>query len=160
MEPDESHEFLREIHHSLEHGDYLVIGFDLKKEAGILTRAYNDSAGITAQFNKNVLRRINRDLGGTFNLDHFVYHSIYEPQQSVIKSYLVSTEHQEVYISAIDSLITFEKWEAIHTESSYKYDEAEIEKMAAESGFIVMKNLYDSGHFFADSLWQVKKEGS
>jgi L-histidine N-alpha-methyltransferase len=158
MEPGESHEFLRGIHDSLENGDYLLIGFDLKKEAEILTRAYNDAAGITAQFNKNVLLRINKELGGTFNLDRFAFHSVYEPQQSAIKSYLISTEKQEVYISAIDILFKFEKWEAIHTESAYKYDEAEIEKMAAKSGFIIKKNLYDSWRFFTDSLWQVKKE--
>lgn len=159
MEPGESDEFLRGIHDSLEHGDYLLIGFDLKKEAEILTRAYNDAAGITAQFNKNVLLRINKELGGTFNLDNFDYHSVYDPQESAIKSYLISTEKQEVYISAIDSLIKFEKWEAIHTETSYKYDEADIEEMAAKSGFIIKKNLYDSWHFFTDSLWQVRKEG-
>ncbi|UCH93652.1 MAG: L-histidine N(alpha)-methyltransferase [Candidatus Aminicenantes bacterium] len=157
MDPDQSHEFLRGVHDSLEDGDYLLIGFDLKKDAEILTRAYNDAAGITAQFNKNVLLRINTELGGTFNLDHFAYHSVYDPQAGAIKSYLISTENQEVYISAIDSLIKFEKWEAIHTESAYKYDEAEIEKMAARSGFIIKKNLYDPWRFFTDSLWQVKK---
>jgi dimethylhistidine N-methyltransferase len=158
MAPGESHEFLRGIHDSLENGDYLLIGFDLKKEAEILTRAYNDAAGITAQFNKNVLLRINKELGGTFNPDHFYYHSIYDPQAGAIKSYLISTEKQEVYISAIDSLIKFEKWEAIHTESAYKYGEAQIEEMAAKSGFIIKKNLYDSWRFFTDSLWQVRKE--
>ena len=158
MDPDRSHEFFKGIHDSLEHGDYLLTGFDLKKEAGILTAAYNDAAGITAQFNKNVLLRINKELGGTFDLDRFAYHSIYDPQQGAVKSYLISTEKQEVYIRAIDRMISFEKWEAVHTESAHKYDEAEIARMAAQSGFIIKKNFYDSRHFFTDSLWQVKKE--
>ena len=158
MDPDQAHEFLRGIHQALEDRDYLFIGFDLKKEIGTLTRAYNDSAGITAQFNKNLLRRINKELGGTFDPGRFRYHSIYDPQPGAVQSYLVSTEKQEVYIKAIDKRISFEKWEAIHTESSYKYSEEDIEKLAAGSGFVIKKNFYDTRHFFVDSLWQVVKE--
>jgi L-histidine N-alpha-methyltransferase len=158
MNPLQAHEFLGGIHDSLENGDYLFIGFDLKKEIQILTRAYNDSAGITARFNKNLLLRINKELGGTFSPDGFVYYSAYEPQSGAVKSYLVSTEKQEVYIEAIDRCIRFEQWEAIHTESAHKYNEADIEKMAAASGFIIKKNFFDSRGFFIDSLWQVIKE--
>lgn len=159
MAPDQSYEFLQGIYNSLENGDYLLIGFDLKKDIEILTRAYNDAAGITAKFNKNLLHRINKELGGTFNPDHFAYHSVYDPLESAIKSYLISTEKQDVYIKKIDYLIGFEQWEAIHTESAYKYIETEIEKMAESCGFIIKRNFYDKRRFFIDSLWQVRKEG-
>jgi L-histidine N-alpha-methyltransferase len=70
----------------------------------------------------------------------------------------VSSKDQEVFIETIDRSIRFRQWEAIHTESAYKYNETELEKMAAESGFIIRKNLYDSRSYFIDSLWQVVKD--
>jgi dimethylhistidine N-methyltransferase len=155
MDPREARAFLKGIHDSLDHGDYFLIGLDLKKDIDVLTRAYNDSAGITERFNKNVLLRINRELGGSFDPDRFVYHSIYEPRYGAVRSYLISTGKQEVYIDAIDCRVRLEKWEAIHTESSYKYDEADIQKMAAQSGFTIKENFRDSRGFFVDSLWRV-----
>jgi L-histidine N-alpha-methyltransferase len=87
---DEAREFLHSLWNALEDGDYLLIGFDLKKDIQLLERAYNDSRDVTAQFNLNLLRRINRELGGDFNADQFQYHSFYNTLSGAIESYLIS----------------------------------------------------------------------
>lgn len=156
MNSESADEFLRGLHRSLESGDYLLIGFDLIKDIKILTRAYNDSRGITERFNKNLLVRINRELGGNFDIQKFKFYSTYDPQSRAIKSYLISSIDQEVYIDAIDSIIKFKKGEAIHTESSYKYHTSEIQDIAERNGFAVLKNLFDGRGYFTDSLWQVR----
>ena len=119
--------------------------------------AYDDSKGITRQFHKNLLFRINRELEGSFDPDLFTYRCIYDSKINAIQSYLVSSIDQRVHIKGLDSDIYFEKGEMIHTESSYKYRESDIDKMAQSTGFERIKNLKDSRRFFVDSLWQVKK---
>lgn len=156
MGPEAAHRFLRQIHESLSPGDYLLIGFDLKKDIPIMERAYNDEAGVTEEFNKNLLHRINNELGGDFNPDDFYYHSFFDPRLGAITSYLVSTRKQDVYIRAIDTLVEFREWEPIHTESSFKYTFSLIEQMAAQSGFTIQENFCDHRGFFVDSLWQIR----
>ncbi len=157
MNPGQANEFLQKMHNSQDNGDYLLIGFDLKKDIAVLNKAYNDSQGISEKFNKNILERINKELGGTFETDRFEYCSKYEPEYGAIMTYLKSKEKQEIYIAAIDCCVPLEMGETIHTESSYKYDESDIKGMASENGFGIIKNLYDSRGFFIDSLWQVEK---
>jgi uncharacterized SAM-dependent methyltransferase len=157
LDDDQADEFLRSIWSSLNDKDYLLIGFDLRKDINILMKAYDDSKGVTAEFHKNLLFRINEELGGTFNPDLFKYYCRYDAKDGAIRSYLISNDDQEVYIEALDQFITFEKMEAIHTESSYKYSESIIKKMAERNGFTIIKNLYDKRNFFTDSLWQVVK---
>jgi len=148
--------FLKNIRRSLNTGDYLLIGFDLKKDATILQNAYNDSQGISEKFNKNLLNRINKELGGTFDLNIFDYLSIYDKKEGAIISKLISKKQQNVKISSLNKVFFFEKGETIHTESSYKYNQNDIFYIAEESGFSIIENLYDKKHFFANSLWQLK----
>lgn len=149
--------FLRNLWMGLNDGDLVVIGFDLKKDIAQLLRAYNDSEGVTAQFNLNVLTRINNELGGNFNVDQFHFFGTYDVFSGAIESYLVSQIEQDVHIEAVGRSFHFDQWEPIHTEYSYKYLESDIASLASDTGFQVQENLYDARKFFVDSIWQVCK---
>jgi L-histidine N-alpha-methyltransferase len=153
----ETREFLYGLWNALEDGDYLLIGFDLKKDIQLLERAYNDSQDVTAQFNLNLLHRINRELGGNFNTDQFQHYSSYNALSGAIESYLISRQEQVVDIEALNQSFSFESWEPIHTEYSYKYLESDIASLAEETGFTIVTQLMDSKKYFVDSLWQVSK---
>ncbi len=152
--------FLRNVWNSLNHEDCLLTGFDLKKDIEALLLAYNDTAGVTEQFNLNLLVRINRELGGTFDLSKFRHYGTYNVFNGAMESFLVSTKDQDVYIDTIGRSFSFREWEPIHTEYSYKYLESDIKVLAAETGFRVMTMLFDSRYFFADSIWTVHKPGA
>ena len=153
----EARAFLHCLWNALNDGDYILIGFDLKKDIQQLLAAYNDSRGITAEFNLNLLRRINRELGGIFDLDRFKFHSMYNPLSGAVESYLVSCERQVVDIEALKQSFRFEAGELLHTENSYKFLDSDIVQLAEETGFNVADQLHDSSHCFMDSLWQVRK---
>jgi len=142
----------------LNHGDYVLIGFDMKKDANILNKAYNDSENVTAEFNLNLLRRINRELGGNFDLDQFEFNSFYNEFSGAVESYLISQKDQVVNIGSLNKSFFFKKSEPIHTENSFKFDEYEIIELAKESGFDQVRSFSDSKCYFMDSLWRVNKE--
>lgn len=127
-------EFLRGLQAQMGIEDLLFIGFDQKKHPQKILDAYNDPEGITAAFNKNVLVRINNELGGDFNPDTFMHWEVYDPESGTAKSYLVSRERQTVSIEALDLKVNFEAWETIHTEISQKYDDATVQWLAEEAG--------------------------
>lgn len=156
----EARVFLRSMWNCLNNGDNLIIGFDLKKDIELLVRAYNDSEGVTAAFNFNVLERINRELGGEFDISKFRHIGTYDVFSGAMESYLVSLEAQDVFIDAIGRSFKFGPWEPIHIEYSYKYLESDIENLAAETGFEVIEHIYDSNRWFIDSFWRVKKTDS
>ncbi len=149
--------FLRSLWNSLNDGDYLMIGFDLKKDIEVMLRAYNDSRGVTARFNLNLLNRINRELGGDFDPDKFRFYANYNVFSGAIQSYLVSLEAQEVHIGDIGESFKFRPWEPIHTEYSYKFLVSEIESLASATGYRIIRQLYDRRRYFVDSIWQVEK---
>lgn len=149
--------FLRSLWNVLNHNDFVLIGFDLKKDIEIMLRAYNDSEGITRDFNVNLLRRINRELGSNFNIAKFDHFSHYDVFSGAMESYLVSREAQTVFIQEIGQSFSFQAWEPIHTEYSYKYLESDIQSLAQETGFIIEKQFYDSKRYFTDSIWRVNK---
>jgi L-histidine N-alpha-methyltransferase len=149
--------FLHSLWKALNDGDYVYIGFDLKKNVDLMTKAYNDSTGVTAQFNLNLLRRINRELGANFDPDQFAFYSTYNEFSGAIESYLVSRRRQTVHIETFSQSFSFEPWEPLHTEYSHKYLESDIAQMATEAGFEVVEQFYDSRRYFLDSLWRVRK---
>jgi L-histidine N-alpha-methyltransferase len=153
----QSRVFLRNLWNVLNNSDFLITGFDLKKDIDRMSRAYNDSRGITREFNLNLLRRINRELGGNFNLDKFRHYSSYDVFSGAMESYLVSLEKQIVYIEFLSHAFSFEAWEPIHTEYSYKYLVSDIVELAESTGFVIEKQLFDSKKYFVDSIWQVQK---
>ncbi|MFP4544065.1 MAG: L-histidine N(alpha)-methyltransferase [Candidatus Kapaibacterium sp.] len=156
----QSRVFLRNLWNALNDGDMLMIGFDLKKDLNKMLAAYNDSSGVTARFNLNLLRRINRELGGDFDLDKYRFYSSYDVFSGAMESYLVSQQEQEVFISEIGQRFQFRAWEPIHMEYSYKYLISDIERLAELTGFEIVRHLFDSGQDFVDSVWKVRKETS
>lgn len=149
---DQASDFLRQLQQSMASGDLLLIGFDLKKDPQTILDAYNDSTGITAAFNLNLLHRINRELGANFNVDAFKHWETYNPLTGETKSYLVSKQKQSV--AFLDTKIHFDAWEAIDVELSQKYSLKEIENLAKTTGFQVQQHFFDKRHFFVDTLWQ------
>lgn len=150
--------FLHSIWKCLNHDDLLLIGFDLKKDIDVLTKAYNDKQGVTRAFNLNVLTRINKELDGDFDIQKFSHHGMYNPRHGAMESYLISLEWQQVHIGALEKTFEFDAHEAIHLELSHKYLLSDMQKLANETGFTVLKNWQDSQAYFADGLWQVNKD--
>jgi dimethylhistidine N-methyltransferase len=151
--PHEAMDFLKHLRKSINKDDYLLIGFDLKKDTNTIVRAYNDAQGITEQFNINILSRINRELDGEFNLNFFRYYSTWEESSSAIKSYLISTCNQKVKIKNLNTSFTFNDGEVIHTESSYKFTTDQCSAMADDAGFEIIENFFDDRNYFVVSLW-------
>lgn len=149
----ESVEFLKKVSSMMSSRDKLFLGLDLKKDPEIIRRAYDDATGHTRDFNLNLLERFNRELDADFNIRHFRHSPVYDPRTGTAKSYLVSTREQSVRFDAIDKEIHFENGEAIFTEMSQKYDLELIRLLAAEAGFVVEKNYFDTQHYFVNSLW-------
>jgi dimethylhistidine N-methyltransferase len=125
----------------------LLIGFDLKKEAGRLHAAYNDAAGVTAAFNRNLLVRLNRELGADFRPEKFAHHAFYNPEAGRIEMHLVSQERQQVMVAGMP--VMFEAGESLHTENSYKYTPQEFDALAARAGFAFKAGWQDSEGLFA-----------
>jgi uncharacterized SAM-dependent methyltransferase len=148
---------LRRLWSALRPGDYTLIGFDLKKDIEVLLDAYNDPGGVTSKFNLNLLARINRELGGNFDLDNWRHFGTYDVLSGAMKSYLVSLAKQQVHIAELSLSFDFNAWEAIHTEYSYKYLRSDIEELAADTGFTIEANYSDSRDYFVDSVWRVDK---
>jgi L-histidine Nalpha-methyltransferase len=151
FEPDATKSFLKSIKRSMrtDTQDNLFISFDLEKDIDKLQAAYNDRAGITSRFNLNLLKRVNKDLGGTFNLRNFFHSATYNKKRKRVEMFIVSKYDQEVYIRDLNQTIILKKNEKIHTENSYKYSLNQIEQLAEESGFVVMRNYVDTNRWFA-----------
>lgn len=152
----ESVRFLKELKTVMNAGDKLFIGFDLKKDPEVILNAYNDPHGYTASFNLNLLRRINVELGGDFQLLKFQHQEVYDPMTGTAKSYLISKEKQSIHIEELDKTILFDKWEPILMEISQKYDIHMINSLAQQSGFEVVRNFTDERQYFMNSLWKLQ----
>lgn len=152
LDRDEAISLFRELRGALRKGDSVLLGADLKKEKAILDAAYNDALGITAAFNLNLLQRINRELGGHFDLGSFAHRAFYDEQRGRIEMHLVSRRSQTVRIDALDIDVRFSEGETIHTENSWKYDEESVGAIATAAGFRIEQRWTDSKAWFADVL--------
>jgi L-histidine Nalpha-methyltransferase len=150
LEPHEADGLLRHIGAILGKEAMLVVGVDLIKDRDTLTNAYDDAAGVTARFNLNLLRRINRELGGNFNLGRFQHFAFYNAQESRVEMHLVSMCRQRV--RAAGRIFHFDAGESIHTENSYKYTVESFQILAGKSGWST-KGVWTDGlysvHAFA-----------
>ncbi len=153
----ECRSFLCRLWDSLSPGDLVLIGFDLKKDIPTLLRAYNDSQGVTREFNFNLLRRINRELEADFAIGEWEHYAPYNPNLGAMESYLVSRKRQKVRIGRLRRSFEFDRAEPIHTEYSCKYSLRDIQDLAQDNGFELVTNLIDDRGWFADSLWRVVK---
>ncbi len=150
--------FLRRLWKALNSGDFTLIGFDLKKDVSKFLSAYNDSAGHTKEFNLNLLRRINNELGGQFDINKFQHFGTYNPKLGAMESYLLSNEDQEVYIKELQRSFHFQAYEPIHLEYSFKFLKTDVELLSKQAGFNVVNHFTDRNNYFVDSLWRVTKE--
>jgi L-histidine N-alpha-methyltransferase len=137
------------IRAQLRPGDALILGVDLIKDPAIILLAYNDPQGVTARFNLNVLRRLNRELGMDFDLSHFRHYPTYSPLDGAARSFLVSTRAQTVTSAALGQSFGFEAGEVIYTEQSQKYSRATIDHLAAASGFAIDAFVTDPRGWYA-----------
>ena len=128
-------------------GGGLLIGVDLQKDIQVLEAAYDDARGVTAAFNKNMLSRINRELGADFDLEGFDHRALYNRNEGRIEMHLVSQQAQSVTISG--RRIDFERCETIHTENSYKYAPAQFGRLAARAGFVQEHVWTDEASYFS-----------
>ena len=150
--PNAGREFLKKINSTMKSGDLFLIGLDLIKDKQILESAYNDSLGVTAQFNLNVLSRINDELDADFNLDNFLHYSIYNKEDQRIEMYLKSLARQSVIISKSNLLLNLEKNELIHTEHSHKYSLDQIRELLESIGFKIKHIWLDDKKYFSLTL--------
>lgn len=148
--PSDRREFLRALTQPLSPDDRLLIGFDLQKAPRLIRAAYDDAQGVTAAFNLNLLTRLNRELGGNFDLSHWQHYTDYDPIAGVVRSFLVSTRAQQVHLEALDQTVDFAAWEIIHTENSYKFTQLLIRQVATEAGLEVQNFFTDEQAYFAD----------
>lgn len=136
--------------------DLVLLGFDLKKDPQIILDAYHDKKGVTREFNLNLLRRMNHELGANFDETKFLHWPTYDPLSGECRSYLISLEDQKVYMESMKESFHFHAYEPIFTEISKKYSLSEIKKLAKRSGFKMIESFQDQDEYFADVLWQRK----
>lgn len=152
LEEEEASAFLSAVAAGLGPHDRLLVGFDRLKERTVIERAYDDGAGVTAAFNRNLLARINRELGGEFDLDAFDHAAPFVQERSRIEMHLVSRRPQEVRVAALGQTFSFERGETIHTENSHKYDRAGIDRLCGAAGLAVVRLWSDPLEWFSLAL--------
>jgi L-histidine N-alpha-methyltransferase len=150
--PADAKALVKLIGGALRRGDGLLLGTDRKKDARTLERAYDDPTGVTAAFNKNLLGRINRELGGTFDVRSFRHVARYDEERGCVDSFLEAARAQRVWIEALGKTFRFGKGERIHTESSYKFDDGDVAALAAGAGFNVSHVWHDRERRFSVHL--------
>ena len=155
FDPEEAIDFIGQIRRRMRPEDRLLIGFDLVKDHQVLFDAYNDKAGVTAEFNKNLLVRINRELGGDFDLNLFDHHAPFVEAHSRIEMRLISRCDQQVYVEHLGQRFDFEEGEYIHTENSYKYTLESFGYLCEAAGMQMGEYWLDERRWFAVGLFRV-----
>ncbi|MBV8727128.1 MAG: L-histidine N(alpha)-methyltransferase [Candidatus Eremiobacteraeota bacterium] len=152
-EPPMMQRLLDAVGASLKPGDGLLVGADLRKDSATLELAYNDPTGVTAAFNKNLLGRLNRELGANFDLRAFEHVSNYDQRRGVVDSSLLSHKKQQIQIEQLGLDVDFEAGEALHTESSYKFTIEQLTASAKQAGFSLARSWFDHKRYFSVSLF-------
>jgi L-histidine Nalpha-methyltransferase len=152
FEHSEAQEFLSRIRRRMRAEDRLLLGVDLVKDPAIIEPAYNDSRGVTAAFNKNILARINRELGGHFDLASFRHQAPYLVDDARVEMRLISTVRQSVKVAAIEEIVDFEAGEIIHTENSHKYTLDSFASLCEPAGLSIREVWFDERKWFAEIM--------
>lgn len=155
FDPPTASAFVSSIRSMLHPGDAFLLGADLVKPAKVLVPAYDDSIGLTAAFNKNLLQRINQELGGHFELRNFIHEARYDATEGRIEMHLRSSAAQKVRIDSLEATVEFAKGETIWTESSYKFEQSQLRDMGIAAGFEVEAEWVDEEWPFVETLWRV-----
>jgi len=152
FEPHQAAKLLRRVRAGLKTGDGFLLGVDLAKEQAALLAAYDDAAGVTAAFNRNVLVRLNRELDAEFELEAFEHCAVWNEAKSRIEMHLKSRDAQRVHLGALGLKVEFAAGESIHTENSYKFQPGRAEALLAEAGFRAEATWTDARGWFAVCL--------
>ncbi|MDP9267108.1 MAG: L-histidine N(alpha)-methyltransferase [Acidobacteriota bacterium] len=147
LEDDEAIALLRRIAVRLQPDDRLLLGTDLAKDTAVLLPAYDDAQGVTARFNRNLLTRINRELGGDFDPEAFAHIARWNAERSRIEMHLGSQARQTVYIRDLGLTLEFANGDRIHTENSYKYTLPRVLALLAQAGFELQRTWFDRDAF-------------
>ncbi|MEM9544791.1 MAG: L-histidine N(alpha)-methyltransferase [Bacteroidota bacterium] len=150
MTDEQANEFIRHLSENLEENDKLVLGVDLIKSRNIVFPAYNDKTGVTREFNFNLLRRINKELGGNFVVENYEHAPEYFEEEGIARSYLISKTDQTVTIEALNKSFSFAKGEKMLLEVSRKYNDNIIQQIVENTGFVISKKFVDRKNYFAD----------
>ncbi len=150
MTDGKASQFIYDLGKSLAKGDKLLLGVDMVKAEHIVRPAYDDPQGITSEFNLNLLRRINQELGGDFDVNQFSHAPEYTEEEGIAKSYLQSKKSQSVTITSIGKTYAFKEGEKIHMEISRKYTTKIVEKIIEKTDFQIINQLTDSQRYFSD----------
>jgi uncharacterized SAM-dependent methyltransferase len=153
MSHSEARDFLRHIRTHLREGDGLLLGLDLMKNPHTVLAAYNDPQGVTAAFNLNLLKRMNRELGMDFRIDRFSHYATYSPLDGAARSFLVSLQAQRVRSARLGVEFDFTDGETIYTEQSQKYSADMLAQLARDSGFAPALQLRDEQGRYGLSFW-------
>jgi L-histidine Nalpha-methyltransferase len=156
FEPEQALRLLRRVRAGLRSGDGFLLGVDLVKRENTLLDAYDDGAGVTAAFNRNLLVRLNRELDANFNLKTFAHCALWNRDKSRIEMHLVSRIAQQVSVGALDLAVDFACGETIHTENSYKFRPGQAEALLDEAGFAPAATWTDPRRWFAVCLGRVE----
>ncbi len=156
LNPSEVVKFLTNARNAMGHGSLMIIGVDLQKPLSTLFKAYDDSRGVTAEFNKNILRRINRELDGNFDLDSFKHEARYNTTHNRIEMHLVSQRSQ--LLTVLGSLFVMEQNESIHTENSHKYTTKGFQHLAYIAGWDPLRVWYDRNQQFSVHMLVPRKK--
>lgn len=149
---DKAGDFCKLMRQHLVPGDLVLVGFDLKKDPIKVLDAYNDKSGYTRQFNLNLLKRINNDLGGNFKIKNFYHYPTYDPATGACKSYVVSAKNQKVEIA--DNTFNFAEGETIFMEIAQKYTLEQTDELAKKSGFTPKAHFFDAKKWLLDAVWE------
>jgi L-histidine N-alpha-methyltransferase len=152
FEPAAARELFALFGQALRPGDGLLVGYDLKKNASVLELAYNDPTGVTAAFNRNLLARINRELGADFDPRGFAFGARYDEEAGAVRSHLTAVAAHRVHVPGAGIDVDFEAGESIHTESSYKFTRQEMLTLAAPGGFVERATYSDAASRYALTL--------
>ena len=154
--PEEARTILRNLRGQLQSGDALMLGVDMVKDERTLVAAYDDSEGVTAEFNLNMLHRLNRELDADFDPARFCHRIVWNPVHSRIEMHLESTRDQSVSIAAANLDLKFAKGERIHTENSHKFTDATIRILLRDGGFEVEQTWTDERGWYSVTLARVR----
>lgn len=152
LQHKEAINFLNKLREGMDQNDVLFMGFDMKKDPLTIQNAYSDKKGVTQEFNRNLLHRINGELGGHFDVNKFEHWEAYDPETGTARSFLCATEPMDVAIDALEMTISFDRWETINTEISQKYDDTTIEWLCGEAQLEPVTYFTDKVHGYKNYI--------
>jgi dimethylhistidine N-methyltransferase len=156
FDPGDAASLLADVRRQLVPGDCLLLGADQVKPLALLEAAYDDAAGVTAAFNRNMLARINRELGANFQMDRFTHRARWNAERSRIEMHLESTVAQLVRIPALELEVSFAAGETIHTENSYKFTDSDVMELLQTAGFKLLREWKDAQEWFGVYLAEAR----